>query len=50
MTVAQFAHKIKVNKATAYRMIKAKVLPEGVASKVIATHIVIDVDTNVFKG
>lgn len=49
MTVAKFAHKIKVNRSTVYRMITANVLPEGVTSKVIVSHIVIDLDTNVFK-
>ena len=49
LTVAQFAHKIKVDRTTVYRMVKAKLLPEGVTSKVIATHIVIEVDTEKFK-
>lgn len=49
MTVAQFAHKIKVNRSTVYRMVKAGVLPEGVIAQVIATHIVIFVDTEKFK-
>jgi DNA-directed RNA polymerase specialized sigma54-like protein len=30
MTVAQFAHKLKVNRSTVYRMINAKALPDGV--------------------
>ena len=49
MTVAQFAHKIKVDRSTVYRMVKAKLLPEGVSAKVIATHIVIEVNTEIFK-
>ena len=31
-TVAQFAHKLKVNRSTVYRMITAKALPEGVTA------------------
>lgn len=30
MTVAQFAHKLKVDRSTVYRMINAKALPNGV--------------------
>lgn len=30
MTVAEFAHKLKVNRSTVYRMITAKALPDGV--------------------
>lgn len=30
MTVAQFAHKMKVDRSTVYRMITAKALPDGV--------------------
>jgi len=50
LTVAQFAHKLKVNRSTVYRMIKAKALPDGVASKVIATHIVIEVDKKFYEN
>lgn len=49
MTVAQFAHKLKVNRSTVYRMIQARALPVGITSQVIATHIVINVDTQVWK-
>jgi len=50
MTVAQFAHKLKVNRSTVYRMVKSKSLPKGVQAKVIVTHMVISVNTDVFKG
>lgn len=49
MTVTEFAHKIKVNRSTVYRMIKSKSLPEGVIAKVIATHIVITIDDQLWK-
>ena len=49
MTVAQFAHKLKVVPSTVYRMVTAKALPQGVEAKVIATHIVIEVNTDVWR-
>jgi predicted DNA-binding transcriptional regulator AlpA len=42
MTVAQFAHKLKVDRSTVYRMISGKSLPPGIESKVIATRLVIE--------
>lgn len=44
MTVAQYAKKMKLHRSTVYKMISGKSLPEGVTAKVIATHIVIEVD------
>lgn len=35
MTVAQFAHKLKVDRSTVYRMINAKALPDGVEAFVV---------------
>jgi len=49
MTVAQFAHKLKVNRSTVYRMITAKALPQGVTAQVIVNHMVIEVNTDVWK-
>lgn len=50
MTVAQFAYKLKVNRSTVYRMVSGNALPQGVTSQVIATHIVINVNTEVWKA
>lgn len=46
MTVAQFAHKMKVNRSTVYRMINAKALPQGVTCEVLVGHIIITVPDN----
>jgi len=48
MTVAQFAHKLKVNRSTVYRMIIAG-LPEGVKAVTRLQRIEIHIDTDVFK-
>lgn len=49
MSVADFAHKINVNRSTVYRMITGKALPEGVTSEVFVKRLIIKVDQEKFK-
>ena len=49
MSVSQFAHKLKVNRSTVYRMISSKSLPPGVTSVVHPLGLVIKVDNEIFK-
>lgn len=49
LSVAQYAHKMKLHRSTIYKMIEGKSLPEGVTARVIATRIVIEVDTDLWK-
>lgn len=44
MTVAQFAHKLKVNRSTVYRMINGKALPAGVSAVVRLGRVEIHLD------
>lgn len=44
MTVAQFAHKLKVNRSTVYRMISGKALPVGVQAVTRLNRIEIHID------
>lgn len=49
MSVADFAHKLKANRSTVYRMITGKALPEGVTAEVFVNRLIIKVDTEKYK-
>lgn len=48
-TVAQFAHKLKVNRSTVYRMILSNSLPAGVKAITFLNRIVIEINPEIWK-